>query len=66
MEQYIISKAICLLNENFNIYEASGIFGVDYKNLCAYVRGRKMMPLKLAFKILDYMNARLVIFRESR
>lgn len=66
MEQYIISKAICLLNENFNIYEASQTFGIDYKNLCAYVKGRKTMPLKLAFKILEYLNARIVIFRESR
>lgn len=63
---YIISKAIELLETSFNIYEASKVFEVDYKNMCAYVRGRKEMPLKLAFAILDYMDAKLVIFRSNK
>lgn len=62
-QNYLISKAVCLLNENFNIYEASQVFNVDYKNLCAYVSGRKTMPLKLAFSILDYLGAKVVVFR---
>lgn len=64
IESYLISKAISLLLENFNIFEASRLFGVDYKNLCSYCRGRKTMPLKLAFKILDYFEAKVVVFRK--
>lgn len=65
-KDYIIKKATDLINENFNIYEAAKVFNIDYNNLCAYIKGRKTMPLKLAFEILDYLNAKVVIFRESR
>lgn len=62
-EIYLRSKAADLLLENFNIYEASVVFGVDYRNLCAYVRGRKVMPLSLAFRIFDYLQCSVVVFR---
>lgn len=62
-KDYIIRKAVELLHENFSCYEASSVFGVDYHNLCSYVSFRKPMPLKLAFEVLDYCNAKVVIFR---
>lgn len=62
-KSYIISKATTLCHENFNAHEASAIFGVEYSNMCAYLRGSKQMPLNLAFQILDYLGAKLVIFR---
>lgn len=63
--EYLIHSACTLLLENFNVYEASSIFDVDYHNLCSYVKGRKKMPLKLAFEILDYCNAKVVVFRRG-
>lgn len=64
-ESYLRSKAIALLLENFNVYEASKIFCVDYNNLCSYVKGRKDMPLKLAFRIFDYLGCNVVVFRSK-
>lgn len=60
---YIIAKAIVLFHENLDCKMASEAFGVDFHNMCAYVKGRKRMPLKLAFQIFDYLNAKVVIFR---
>lgn len=62
-KDYIIRKAVELLLENFSCYEASSVFGVDYRNLSSYVSFRKPMPLKLAFEVLDYCIAKVVIFR---
>lgn len=60
---YLRLKAACVLLDNFSCYEASPVFGVDYKNLCSYVRGSKPMPLKLALDILEYCNCSLVVFQ---
>lgn len=60
---YLRSKAISLLLESFSVFEAAKVFHVDYKNLCSYVKGRKELPLKLAFEILDYFDAKVVVFR---
>lgn len=65
ISNYLIRKACSLCLSSFSAYEASKVFCVDYKNMCAYLSGRKVMPLKLAFKILDYLNAKVVVFRES-
>lgn len=64
-ESYLRSKAITILLENFSISEASALFNVDYNNLCAYVKGRKELPLKLAFKIFDYLQCNVVVFRNK-
>lgn len=62
-KSYIISKATTLCHENFSAYEAAVTFDINYSNMCAYLRGSKQMPLDLAFEILDYLGAKLVIFR---
>lgn len=51
------------MDENFSLYEASKVFNVDYKNLCAYACGRKQMPMHLVFDILDYCSTSIVVFR---
>lgn len=65
IETYLRSKAICLILESFSFSEAASTFGVDYRNMCAYMRGRKIMPLSLVFSILDYFDARVVVFRSQ-
>lgn len=59
---YLRHKAASVLLDNFSCYEASEVFCVDYKNLCAYVRGSKDMPIKLALRILEYCNCSIVVF----
>lgn len=61
--EYLTRMAVILLDENFTLYEASKVFNVDYKNLCAYARGRKQMPMNLVFEILDYCSTSIVVFR---
>lgn len=62
-EMYIRHKAMSLAHENWNYKECADTFGVDYKNMCAYLSGRKELPLRLCFAILDYLGAKVVIFR---
>lgn len=63
MVKQIISSALHIMCENFSIRELSDLTGVDYRNICAYVSGRKKLPLKVAFAVLDYLGCRVVIFR---
>lgn len=64
-ENYIRSKAIAKAHENLDAPLISKIFSVDYRNVCAYLAGRKVMPLDLAFRILEYCNCRTVVFQNS-
>lgn len=65
MKKQIISFALRIMKENFSIRELSDLIGVDYRNMCAYMAGRKDLPLKVAFFFLDYLGCRVVIFRNS-
>lgn len=65
IQSYLRDKACCLVHENFSAFEASRIFSVDYKNMCAYLSGRKSMPLRLAFEIFDYLGCNVVVFRRA-
>lgn len=65
IQSYLRAKAISMLLENFSISEAAMIFSVDYRNLCAYVKGRKEMPLTLCFDIFNYLDAKVVVFRSK-
>lgn len=65
-KEYLRAKAISLLLENLSIGVAAYTFGLDYRNMCAYVKGRKQMPLNLVFEIFDYFDAKVVVFRSTR
>lgn len=56
-------SAVNLIKDNFTLYEFAVQFNVDYKNLCAYVRGSKKMPLSLILFVLDYFDAKVVVFK---
>lgn len=60
---YIRVKTRSLIMESFSAAECAKIFDVDYRNMCAYIRGSKDIPLKLCFEILDYLCAKIVIFK---
>lgn len=62
-QTYIRVKTRSLLLESFSPAEAARIFDVDYRNMCAYLRGSKDIPLNLCFEVLDYLGAKVVIFR---
>lgn len=62
-ENYLRSKTCALVHENWSICECATQFNVDYRNMCAYVSGRKEMPLRLVFAILDYLKCNVVVFR---
>lgn len=63
MKNQFINMALRIMRENFSVRELSDLTGVDYHNMCAYLSGRKELPLKLAFFVLDYLGCRVVIFR---
>ena len=65
MKKQIIATALKIMRENFSVRELSDLTGVDYHNMCAYCSGRKELPLKVAFFVLDYLGCRAVIFRNS-
>ena len=56
-------SALCIMRENFSIRELADLTGTDYHNMCAYMSGRRPLPLKIAFFVLDYLGCRCVIFR---
>lgn len=64
-ENYLRNKVCALVHENWTIYECAKQFGVDYKNMCSYMSGRKDMPIKLCFSILDYLDCNVVVFRKK-
>lgn len=65
MKKQIIATALRIMRENFSISELADLTGVDYRNMCAYCAGRKELPLKIAFFVLDYLGCRAVIFRNN-
>lgn len=65
MKKQILAMALRIMRENFSIRELSDLTGVDYRNMCSYIAGRKELPLKIAFFVLDYLGCRAVIFRNS-
>lgn len=52
-----------IAKENFTAYEFSKIFNVDYQNTCKFYRDYKKLPTKIAWEIIEYMNAKVVVFR---
>lgn len=64
-ETYLRNKAIALVHENWNYAECAKQFGIDYKNMCSYLAGRKPMPMKYVFEILDYLGCNIVVFRSK-
>ena len=60
---YIRVKTRSLILENFSPAECASIFDVDYRNMCAYIRGSKDIPLQLCFDIIEYLGAKVVIFK---
>lgn len=62
----IIYEARKLAREEIGIKECSKIFHVDYSNMCAYIRGSKVMPLDLACEILEYNDCRVVVFQSKK
>lgn len=62
-ESYIRNKSRSLVHENWTPSEAAKQFNVDYRNMCAYLAGRKTIPISLCFDILDYLGCNIVVFR---
>lgn len=60
---YIRVKTRSLILENFTPAECAKIFDVEYRNMCAYIRGSKEIPLNLCFEIIEYLGAKVVIFK---
>lgn len=60
---YIRVKTRSLILENFTPAECAKTFDVDYRNMCAYIRGSKEIPLSLCFDIIEYLGAKVVIFK---
>lgn len=46
-------------------YDVSQLFGFDYSNVKRWFRNFESIPLSTAFIILDYNNAKLVVFKNS-
>lgn len=63
--QKIIDEASKLAKSEIGLKECSKLFDIDYSNMCAYVRGSKVMPLDLACHILEYMDCRIVVFHSK-
>lgn len=64
-QSQLINKATSLIQENFSASEAAKLLGVEYRNMCAYLAGRKALPLKYAFAIFDYLDCRVVVFKSK-
>lgn len=62
-QTYIRVKTRSMILENFSAAECAKVFDVEYRNMCAYIRGSKEIPLNLCLDILEYLGAKLVIFR---
>lgn len=62
-QTYIRCKTRSMILENFSVAECAKIFDVEYRNMCAYVRGSKEIPLNLCFDVLEYLGAKFVIFK---
>lgn len=50
-------------HQNMTPYTSARLFEVDRSNMAAYWRYSRPMPLKLACRILDYMDAKIVVFK---
>lgn len=52
-----------LLVENFDAKLAKDIFGLDKSNFYAYRAGTKVIPMHVICGVIDYTQAKLVVFR---
>lgn len=52
-----------LLKENFDAKLAKDIFGLDKSNFYAYRAGTKVIPMHVICGVIDYTQAKLVVFR---
>lgn len=52
-----------LLAENFDAKLAKQVFGLDKSNFYAYRAGTKTIPMHIACGVIDYTQAKLVVFR---
>lgn len=52
-----------LLSENFDAKLAKDIFGLDKSNFYAYRAGTKTIPMHVVCGVIDYTQAKLVVFR---
>ena len=55
-----------LLSQFETAYDLSKTFKLDYKNTCKWYKNYELMPIKLAFFFADYLNMRLVVFRDNK
>lgn len=44
-------------------YDVAQLFGFDYSNVKKWFRNYESIPISTAFMILDYCNAKLVVFK---
>lgn len=44
-------------------YDVAHLFGFDYFNVKKWYRNYESIPLTTAFMILDYCNAKIVVFK---
>lgn len=44
-------------------YDVAHLFGYDYSNVKRWFRDPESIPVKIAFDIIDYAGAELVVFR---
>ena len=52
-----------LLKENFDAKLAKDVFGLDKSNFYAYRAGTKVIPMHIVCGVIDYTQAKLVVFR---
>lgn len=53
------------IKENFKTpYDFAQTFKVDYQNVCKWYRNYENLPIKYAFEFADYLNMKLVVFRD--
>lgn len=52
-----------LLSENFDAKLAKQVFGLDKSNFYAYRVGTKTIPMHIVCGVIDYTQAKLVVFR---
>lgn len=45
-------------------YDFAQTFKCDYQNTCKWFKDYRKMPVKIALEYADYLNMRLVVFRE--
>lgn len=59
----LLSYAQTVLKTMGTAYDVSQLFGFDYSNVKKWYRNYESIPLSTAFMILDYCEAKLVVFK---